>query len=78
MFETLFKYNTIIRGGARNFSTGELTLAMRGLKHHLQDTIVANKLQKKEFSLSDGGLACSNWELLPPSPPLSPLLTIIM
>ena len=44
-----------IRGGARNFPTGGLTLATRGLKYIFQGTINAKNLRKNRFSSSDGG-----------------------
>ena len=44
-----------IRGGARNFSTGGLTLPMRGLKYGFQGTINAKISEKIAFHLPTEG-----------------------
>ena len=57
---------TALRGGARNFPTGGLTLPMRGLKYGFQGTINAEKLRKIAFYLPTQGLACSDGEAIAP------------
>ena len=44
-----------VRGGARNFPTGELNLPTRELKYGFQGTINAKNLQKIAFHLPTGG-----------------------
>ena len=44
-----------IRGGARNFPTGGLTLPTRGLTHGLQGSVNAKNLRRNRFSPSYGG-----------------------
>ena len=46
--------------GIMNYPTGELSLPTRGLKYGCQGAIDAKNLRKNHFSLSDGGLACSD------------------
>ena len=62
------------QGWRQEFSDGGLTLPTRGLKCGFQGTINAKNLRKNRFSPSDGGLACSDGRIEPPSPPLVPPL----
>ena len=63
---------SVNQGWRQEFSDGGLTLPTRGLKCGFQGTINDKSLRKNRFSPSDGGLACSDGGLRPPSPPLAP------
>ena len=49
---------------------GGLNLPTGGLKYSFQGSINPRNLRKDGFSSSDGGLACSDGRLYPPSPPM--------
>ena len=67
-----------VRGGARTFPSGGLTLPTRELKFCFWGTFTAKNLRKIAFHLPTGGLTCSDGAIAPSSPPLAPPLFAVI
>ena len=59
----------LIRGGARNFPTGGLTLPTKGLKYGFQVIVNAKNLRQNSFSPSNEGASMFRQGAIAPSSP---------